>query len=153
MIGAIILQGMHFLAPKSIMVTIPLTGKLLNSLAPAILNTGIDKNKHIKRVRQIFNRSFFTKSSPYPQQELWLTVTTQFSKVYYLQTDLTAAFTFRISSAIRLKSLFFSNPAPSVPGNFLLRFPHAPESLLHSPLHIRQWPPLPKSHTRKAKGF
>ncbi|MCK5193182.1 MAG: hypothetical protein KAQ71_05195, partial [Desulfobulbaceae bacterium] len=87
-----------------------MTGKLLNSLAPAILNTGIDKNKHIKRVRQILNRSFFTKSSPYPQQELWLPVTTSFSKVYYLQTDLTAAFTFRISSAVRLKSLFFSNP-------------------------------------------
>jgi len=111
MIGAIILQGMHFLAPKSIMVTIPLTGRLLNSLAPAILITGIDKNKHIKSVRQILNRSFFTKSSPYPLQELWLPITTSFLKVYYLQTDLTAAFTFRISSAIRLNSLFFSIPS------------------------------------------
>src|SRR4030042_1836115 len=31
MIGAIILQGIHFLAPRSIMVTIPLTGTLLKS--------------------------------------------------------------------------------------------------------------------------
>jgi hypothetical protein len=31
MMGAIILQGMHFLAPRSTMVTVPLTGNALKS--------------------------------------------------------------------------------------------------------------------------
>jgi len=68
-IGAIILHGMHFLAPRSIMVTIPLTGRFLNSSAQTFPKININRNKHIKSGRQIPNRSIFTKSTPYQQRE------------------------------------------------------------------------------------
>jgi hypothetical protein len=70
----------------------------------------MNKNKHIKSGRQIPNRSFFTKSTPYPQNEPGVTVAATFSKISYSQADRIAAFTFWISSALRLKSLFFSIP-------------------------------------------
>jgi hypothetical protein len=60
------------------MVTIPLTGRFLNSSARTFPKIGMNKNKHIKSGRQIPKRSFFTKPTPYPQHEPGVTVAETF---------------------------------------------------------------------------
>jgi hypothetical protein len=69
------------------MVTIPLTGRFLNSFARTFPEINMNENKPIKSGRQIPNRSFFNKLTPYPQHEPGVTVVATFSKIYYSQAD------------------------------------------------------------------